>query len=351
MIHGSYIGCTGLIAAGGVFSLIRGSAVGGILSLIIAGLNLLLYFLWRKYIPFSAVLLRWTSHTIMEYPSMIVANAGVLIVLILKTLIFFASLAGAAIMLEDKVRTKGYFNGTLYYSIFWFLWTEEILQNVSRVTSAGVFACRYFLGLHSPQAPNPTSESFKRATTYSFGSICFGSLMVAIISFLRSVLNLSDDRDSVAGAVLDCLLGILEDLLRYFNTYAFTQVAIYGKPYIEAAKSTWELVKSSGVGAIINDNLIGSVLSLSSLFIGLIGGVLSLITFIIYSGSKDLSERLSAFFIGMLGAGLIGWCSLAIISSGVTTFFVCLAEDPNALQRTDPNTYEIIRSQYSFLNL
>lgn len=351
MIHGSFLGTTGLIAASGVFSLIQGSAVGGIISLIIAGLNLLLYFMWRKYIPFSAVLLQWTSHTIVEYPSMILANVGVLILLILKSLVFFASLAGGLLMMEDNVRTKGYFNGTLYYSLFWMLWTEEILQNVSRVTSSGVFACRYFLGLHSPQAPNPTSESFKRATTYSFGSICFGSLMVAIITFLRSVLNMSDDRDSSAAAILDCLLSIIENLLRYFNTYAFTQVAIYGKPYIEAAKSTWELVKAAGIDAIINDNLIGSVLSLSSLFIGLIGGTVALVTFIFYSRSAEPVERLFAFLIGLFASSIISWCSLAIISSGVTTFFVCLAEDPAALQRSDPATYQNVRSQYSFLNL
>lgn len=30
--------------------------------------------------------------------------------------------------------------------------------------------------------------------------------------------------------------------------YAFTQVAIYGKTYCQAAKDTWQLVKSHGVG-------------------------------------------------------------------------------------------------------
>jgi hypothetical protein len=53
----------------------------------------------------------------------------------------------------------------------------------------------------------------------------------------------------------------MEALLEYFNHYAFTQVAIYGKDFCTAAKDTWNLVKQRGMDAVINDNLIGNVLS------------------------------------------------------------------------------------------
>lgn len=351
MIHGCYIGTSVLGVSIGIMMIVMGSVLGGIISFLIAGLNMLMYFLWRKFIPFSATLLRWSTHTMFEYPGIIGANIGLMLTLFVKMLAFGASFVGAAMMYQDKYRTEAYIKGTLIYSVFWFIWTEEIIQNVSRVTSSGVFACRYFLGLHSPQAPNPTTESFKRATTYSFGSICFGSLLVSIISFLRFLLNTSDDRNSIAGALTDCLLSILEDLLRYFNTYAFTQVAIYGKPYIEAAKSTWDLVKSSGVGAIINDNLIGSVIGLGSFAIGLVGGLSAVVTFILYNGASDVREYILPFIAGTIASAVITWCSLNIIGSGVTTFYVCLAEDPAALSRTDPDTYRQVTSQYSFLHL
>ncbi|RUS12905.1 plasma-membrane choline transporter-domain-containing protein, partial [Endogone sp. FLAS-F59071] len=41
----------------------------------------------------------------------------------------------------------------------------------------------------------------------------------------------------------------------YFNYYAYTQVAIYGKDFCTAAKDTWTLIKDRGIEAIINDNL------------------------------------------------------------------------------------------------
>ena len=47
-------------------------------------------------------------------------------------------------------------------------------------------------------------------------------------------------------------------------------VAIYGKSYCNAAKDTWKLIKDRGVEAIINDNLIGNVITMGAIFIGIL---------------------------------------------------------------------------------
>ena len=76
---------------------------------------------------------------------------------------------------------------------------------------------------------NPTILSFKRSITTSFGSICLGSLLVAILETLRTLIRYARaQRDNIIAFCADCILGIIESLLRYFNLYAFTQVAIYG---------------------------------------------------------------------------------------------------------------------------
>jgi len=125
------------------------------------------------------------------------------------------------------------------------------------VTASGTFATGYFL---SPQIPAfPTLHSLRRATTTSFGSICLGSLLVSITQILRS---LASDRNYL----LQCILSLLENILKYFNRYAFTQVAIYGKSYIDAATSTWKLILERGLDAVINDNLSNGVLNLGCFF-------------------------------------------------------------------------------------
>jgi hypothetical protein len=47
-------------------------------------------------------------------------------------------------------------------------------------------------------------------------------------------------------------------------------VAVYGKDFCSAAKDTWNLVKTRGVSAIINDSLVGSILDLGALLVGLL---------------------------------------------------------------------------------
>lgn len=351
MITGSYILSTAMTLLTGLLFLFGGGVLGGILMIVLSGLNLFMLYCWRKLIPFSGLLLKYATSVFTDYPALYAVNFGIVGVLLAVLVLFATHSVGTLFMVRSGAVTESYFTGTLIYSVFWLLWTEEITQNVSRVTSAGVIGTRYFLGRNSPQAPNPTSASLKRAMTYSFGSICFGSLLVAIISFLRLMLESSEDRNSIGGALADCFLRILEDLMRYFNTYAFTQVALYGKNYTKAASDTWSLIHRSGLGAVINDNLTGSVLALGSFFIGLVGGFTAAIIFSLIRGPVKGDYVVYAGLAGIFSASLIAWCGLAIVRSGITTFYVCLAEDPNALRRTDPEMHSQIASKYSFLNL
>lgn len=139
---------------------------------------------------------------------------------------------------------------------------------------------------------------------------------------------------------------MIEDILEYFNKYAFVQVAVYGKDYYTAGKDTWNLCKTRGIDAIINDDLIGSVLFVGSLLTGIlnIGGVA------IYLASAGLIANTTiltvsfivAFFVGIAEFGIVA----AVIDSGVATTFVCIAEDPAALARTKPDLYREIQVTY-----
>ena len=79
----------------------------------------------------------------------------------------------------------------------------------------------------------------------------------------------------------ECFLSCIEGLVEYFNRYAYIEIgrqrslltiaarprvpadphsslpALYGKPYLSAAKDTWRLFKDRGIDAIINDSLVG----------------------------------------------------------------------------------------------
>ena len=149
---------------------------------------------------------------------------------------------------------------------------------------------------------------------------------------------------------LNCFLGCIEGLVEYLNHYAYTQVAIYGKPYLTAARDTWTLIKTRGVDAIINDNLIGNVLLMGGL---LIGAAVSGISYGFFAASSipknDFSYPLVICILGFV-IGLAEFTILSeVIESGTATTFVCLAEEPGVLLRTKPQLFAKIQQTYPSL--
>ena len=55
--------------------------------------------------------------------------------------------------------------------------------------------------------------------TTSFGSICFGSLLVAILQALRAVAQSAKENGDaqIFACIAECILGILASILEYFN--------------------------------------------------------------------------------------------------------------------------------------
>jgi hypothetical protein len=179
--------------------------------------------------------------------------------------------------------------------------------------------------------------------------------LIAIIQTIKALAdqarNSDGNADNLACTIIlccvSCILGLIQDLLEYFNKYAFAQVAIYGKDYCTAAKDTWALVKSRGIDAVINDSLIGNVLSMGGLFIGLLtGGVGCLVVYLSPTIPNDAIYFLVIGFSGLF-IGLVQFSVIAgVIDSGVVTTFVCLAEDPQALAITKPGLYREIQKVY-----
>jgi hypothetical protein len=72
---------------------------------------------------------------------------------------------------------------------------------------------------------HPTLGAFKRAMTYSFGSVCFGSLIVSIIQLLKQACSIAQQNEAMDGnifscilwAIANCILSLVLWLVEYFN--------------------------------------------------------------------------------------------------------------------------------------
>jgi hypothetical protein len=135
--------------------------------------------------------------------------------------------------------------GLVVFVTFAAYWITEVLKNIMHVTISGVYGSWYFCSQKPGGFPKgATRGAFKRSMTYSFGSISFGSLLVAIIQLLRQACTIAQQNEAAQGnivgqilfCVLGCLIGLLDWAVQFINEYAFSYIALYGKSYIQAAK-------------------------------------------------------------------------------------------------------------------
>jgi hypothetical protein len=110
-------------------------------------------------------------------------------------------------------------------------WVAQTVKGVMQTTVCGTVACWWF----QPTRPAPVRGSLFRASTVSFGSICFGALIVSVVqatwSMLGSVKNCAQRRGI---AFVSVLFDYVSKAFRYFNMYAFCYVAAYGLDFVSS---------------------------------------------------------------------------------------------------------------------
>lgn len=326
------------------------------------------YWSARLRIPFSATVLEITIDVMKLYPlTMITSFCGIIIsgafsaffsiVIVGVYVKYNPDENNEACSLSGGGCSKSKVIGLLVFVFFAGYWISEVIKNVIHVTIAGIFGVWYYLALLDQGAPkHPALGALKRALTYCFGSICFGSLVVALLELLRAFINVlklnafgNDDICAGCGfLILDLFLSFIEWCFRYFNHYSYVYVGLYGKSYLKSARETVDLLRFKGMDALINDCFINTSLNLYSLFVGYIT---ALFTFFYLKFTKPGYNKGGGYYAPMLAfsfliAGQVTRITLVVIESGILTFFVALAKDPEIFQMTNRDRFDEIFRNY-----
>ncbi|KAL8531654.1 hypothetical protein ACS0TY_008300 [Phlomoides rotata] len=215
-------------------------------------------------------------------------------------------------------------------------WTGAVLCNVVHVVVSGmVFLVLIHGGRDSlTMPPKPVVNSLQYAVTTSFGSICYGSLFTAAIRTLRWEIRGLRSKIGSNECLLCCvdfLFHLVEFLVRWFNKYAYVQIAVYGKSFNHSAKDAWELFQSTGVEALIAYDCSGAVLFMSTVLGGLISGTCAAIWTKMKHPERIVMVGSTAMLLGMILVGL----AMVVVESAVTSIYICYAEDPSLINRWD----------------
>jgi hypothetical protein len=198
------------------------------------------------------------------------------------------------------------------------------------VTTAGTVATWWFVPDEATSwFSQAQRDSLYRALTSSFGSICFGSFLVAIVQALRALEQYTrDERDyQFLTCIIQCILACIESFIEYVNRWAYVYIGMYGFSYLEAGKNVVELFQNKGWTVVITDDLAANVLSLIALSIGLASGIVGLVlgymspNMFVSLGYEEAHGP--AFFVGLLVGFLFASVILSVVGSAINTVIVC----------------------------
>ncbi|TMW63902.1 hypothetical protein Poli38472_014812 [Pythium oligandrum] len=322
---------------------IGGRAVGFV-NLFFAVTVLIYYRSIQPMIAFAASNLAAASRILYEFPNLITMAYLALVVQVVWTLVW--SVAAVGVLAKSAVNfhdASSFSNVCFFFMLLSHFWFVEVAKNVVHCIAAGAVG-EWWFGLHDATT---VQRSKIRAVTISLGSICFGSLAIAVLSALKTLLLSTPRRKGrrSPNACLECIIRFVRRNIQYFNKFAFCQVAIYGKDFQTAGYDTMRLFRDRGWSALLNDSLISSVLSIGSLVVGATSGAIG--SSWVYMTMEctpaevqahgDQCETFNVVVLTFLACSSIGYAMCAIVSSVldsiVSTIFVCFAEDPAALQQ------------------
>ena len=129
--------------------------------------------------------------------------------------------------------------------------------------------------------------SMKNTTVFHLGTIAFGSLIIAIIKFIRTVVSYverklkmyNNDLVRLALCICKCCLWCLEKFMKFINRNAYIMCAIKSTNFCVSAKDAFCLLMRNIVRVMVLNNIVNFLLLLSQLVIVVGIGVTSYFVF------------------------------------------------------------------------
>jgi len=234
--------------------------------------------------------------------------------------------------------------------LFGLLWFNAFVLAACQFVIASTTALWYFSQGTGQNAPKTVRTSLKRLFRYHFGSIAFGSLILAIIQMIRLILayfqaqaKKMQGKDSklikfVLGC-LQCYLTCFEKCIKFLNKNAYIQIALSGKSFCGAAKDAFSLIMRNPLRMGVVTSLGGIFVLFGKIFIASLTALAGFFT--ITKWSKFSDELYSPFIPTLfmfVFAYVVGACFMTVYGLAADTILACfiLDEEINSKKNAPP---------------
>ncbi|KNC49936.1 solute carrier family 44 [Thecamonas trahens ATCC 50062] len=225
------------------------------------------------------------------------------------------------------------------YHVFALLWVLAFILGIHECTIAGSIATWYFS--HDNKVKGfPILRSLKRTLRYHTGSVALGSLIIAIVQFIRVCIEYvrmqlkGKDNDFVR-FLLRCLaylFACLDRFLRFISRNAYIQIAIYGESFCTSAREAFALLMRNAWRLIAVQFIGDFVINLGKLVVVVI---VAIVAFFMLRGKDELGLREGIelnywaipFILICVLAFAVCTAMMGLYELAIDTIFLCAMED------------------------
>ncbi|KAL4175994.1 hypothetical protein KRP22_000951 [Phytophthora ramorum] len=344
-------------------------------SWVVTGVVFLLLIAMRKRLKIAIAIIRESSKAIQKLPMLLiwpVVPTAFFVGLVVYSVAVAAYLLSSDDLTSAVKESAAAFNVTselsaaeelpakrlqqvlLAFHVFGFLWTNQLLQAISICVIAGSVAQFYWTppsdsGKRELEARFPIARALRYTLRFSLGSLCFGSFIIAVVQFLRIMLEYLDRNTKqiqqgnrivrVALLAVKCCLWCFEKCIKFLSRNAYILIAMKGSSFCTASARSFKLIFKNMARVAVVNSISFFLLFLIKLTITLAVG---LVVFALLSSSSSLS--LSADQLSLLGgetvtsplAPMVVACVLAwlvasafvnVYDAAIDTILLCFCED------------------------
>lgn len=231
-----------------------------------------------------------------------------------------------------------------------YLWVYQVIVNAVMATAAGLVTIWWTNPEEAADCvSNGVIKPTKRIAIFSFGSICYGSLLSPYIQGINDLINPDGDLSTGVTTYFPTkCVACFEAAVYRFTQWAFIYCGMYGYNFSKSGPRVMNLFEKKEWWPIASDNLIKNIFLLCNLSVGYVclefGLVLEANTD--WFSDAKTSSSLYATVLGFAVGAIFSSTMLAIVVGAYLAVVVLFAENPEALEANHIDLYDDMKDAY-----